>query len=192
MQSTHPAKIRKLRLLIAITALFLALSETLGKGAQTESISKNVEASDLWAIFQAKNIRRTVVQSVSDHAKLSLGLKRDEKAKTALSKQIDDWQKTAARCRSDPETVRAQNNLPSARRNPRRNATLQWPDSINLSCLGYFSNWNRVGVGYHYFGHDSAGLGGGFAGGGGPGICSYRTVCAPCRTPNVNRYPAKT
>ena len=112
MQSTHPAKIRKLRLLIAITALFLALSETLGKGAQTESISKNVEASDLWAIFQAKNIRRTVVQSVSDHAKLSLGLKRDEKAKTALSKQIDDWQKTAARYRSDPETGEGTKQLP--------------------------------------------------------------------------------
>jgi hypothetical protein len=39
------------------------LSETLGKGAQTEAISKNVEASNLWAFFQAKSIRRTVVQA---------------------------------------------------------------------------------------------------------------------------------
>ena len=38
---------RKIALLIAIIALCLALSETLGKGAQTESISKNVEASNL-------------------------------------------------------------------------------------------------------------------------------------------------
>ena len=35
---------RKIALLIAVIALCLALSETLGKGAQTESISKNVEA----------------------------------------------------------------------------------------------------------------------------------------------------
>ena len=50
---------RKIALLIAVIALFLALSETLGKGAQTESISKNVEASNLWAFFQAKRMRGT-------------------------------------------------------------------------------------------------------------------------------------
>src|ERR1700754_2824370 len=95
---------RKIALLIAVIALFLSLSETLGKGAQTESISKNVEASNLWAFFQAKSIRRTVVQSVSEHAKLSLGLAGDDAQKAALAKQIDDWTKTAARYRSEPET----------------------------------------------------------------------------------------
>jgi len=95
---------RRIALLIAVIALCLALSETLGKGAQTESISKNVEASNLWAFFQAKSIRRTVVQSVSDQAKLSLGVMGDDAAKGALQKQIDDWQKTAARYRSEPET----------------------------------------------------------------------------------------
>ena len=95
---------KKIALLIAVIALFLALSETLGKGAQTESISKNVEASNLWAFFQAKSIRRTVVQSVSDQAELSLGVMGDDTAKAALQKQIDDWQKTAARYRSEPET----------------------------------------------------------------------------------------
>jgi hypothetical protein len=95
---------RKIALLIAVIALFLALSETLGKGAQTESISKNVEASNLWAFFQAKSIRRTVVEAVSDQAKLSLGVMGDDAAKAALQKQIDAWQKTAARYRSEPET----------------------------------------------------------------------------------------
>jgi len=95
---------RKIALLIAVIALFLALSETLGKGAQTESISKNVEASNLWAFFQAKSIRRTVVQTASDQSKLSLSQVGDATAKAALQKQIDDWQKTAARYRSEPET----------------------------------------------------------------------------------------
>ena len=95
---------RKIALLIAVIALFLALSETLGKGAQTELIAKNVEASNLWAFFQAKSIRRTVVQTVSDQAKLSLGVMGDDAAKAALRKQIEDWQKTAARYRSEPET----------------------------------------------------------------------------------------
>jgi hypothetical protein len=95
---------KNIALLIAVIALFLALSETLGKGAQTESISKNVEASNLWAFFQAKSIRRTVVQAVSEQAKLSLGVMGDDAAKVTLQKQIEDWQKTAARYRSEPET----------------------------------------------------------------------------------------
>jgi len=95
---------RKIALLIAVIALCLALSETLGKGAQTEAISKNVEASNLWAFFQAKSIRRTVVQTASDQSKLSLGNAGNDAAKAALQKQIDDWQKTAARYRSEPET----------------------------------------------------------------------------------------
>jgi len=95
---------RKIALLIAVIALCLALSETLGKGAQTESISKNVEASNLWAFFQAKSIRRTVVQTAADQSKLNLGAVCDAAAKASLQKQIDDWQKTAARYRSEPET----------------------------------------------------------------------------------------
>jgi hypothetical protein len=102
---------RKIALLIAVIALFLALSETLGKGAQTESISKNVEASNLWAFFQAKSIRRTVVQTASDQSKLSIGTTSDGAAKAALQKQIDDWQKTAARYRSEPETGEGQDQL---------------------------------------------------------------------------------
>lgn len=95
---------RKIALLIAVLALFLAISETLGKGAQTESISKNVEASNLWAFFQAKSIRRTVVQTAADQGKLTLGTATDDAMKAAVQKQIDDWQKTAARYRSEPET----------------------------------------------------------------------------------------
>jgi hypothetical protein len=95
---------RKIALLIAVIALCLALSETLGKGAQTESISKNVEASNLWAFFQAKSIRRTTVQTAAEQAKLSLGSAADDATKAALQKQIEDWQKTAARYRSEPET----------------------------------------------------------------------------------------
>jgi Domain of unknown function (DUF4337) len=95
---------RKIALLIAIIALFLALSETLGKGAQTESIARNVEASNLWAFFQAKSIRRTVVQTAADQARLNPAAAGDDAARAALQKQIEDWQKTAARYRSEPET----------------------------------------------------------------------------------------
>jgi hypothetical protein len=94
---------KRIALLIAVIALCLALSETLGKGAQTESIAKNVEASNLWAFFQAKSIRRTTVQTAADQGKLGLAA-ADDATKAALQKQIDEWQKTAARYRSEPET----------------------------------------------------------------------------------------
>src|SRR5215217_6837967 len=46
---------KKIALLIAVLALFLALAETMAKGAQTSGLSYNVEASNLWAFFQAKD-----------------------------------------------------------------------------------------------------------------------------------------
>jgi len=95
---------KKIALLIAVIALCLALSETLGKGAQTESISKNVEAANSWAFFQAKTIRRTVVQTAAEQGKLALGSTTDDTTKAALQKQIEEWQKNAARYRSEPET----------------------------------------------------------------------------------------
>ena len=102
---------RNIALLIAVIALCLALSETLGKGAQTESISKNVEASNLWAFFQAKSIRRTVVQTAAEQAKLGETAAADDATKATLQKQIDSWQKTAARYRSEPETGEGQDQL---------------------------------------------------------------------------------
>lgn len=95
---------KKIALLIAVLALFLAISETLGKGAQTESISKNVESANLWAFFQAKSIRRTVVQTAAEQGKLGLAGAADDATKAGVQKQIEDWQKTAARYRSEPET----------------------------------------------------------------------------------------
>jgi Domain of unknown function (DUF4337) len=102
---------RKIALLIAVIALCLALSETLGKGAQTESISKNVEASNLWAFFQAKSIRHTVVQTAAEQGKLGIGTASDDATKATVQKQIDAWQKTAERYRSDPKSGEGQEQL---------------------------------------------------------------------------------
>jgi hypothetical protein len=112
-EQTHHAsgENKKIALLIAVIALCLAFSETLGKGAQTESISKNVESTNIWAFFQAKSIRRTVVQTQADQAKLSLRLAADEPTRVALQKQIDDWQKTADTYRSDPSSGEGQDQL---------------------------------------------------------------------------------
>jgi hypothetical protein len=94
---------KRVALLIAVLALFLAFSETLGKSAQTAALNFQIEASNLWNFFQAKNIRRTSTLIAAEQAKLDLGDASDPTRKAALQKQIDDWTKAAARYRSEPE-----------------------------------------------------------------------------------------
>ena len=51
------------------------------------------------------------MQTAAEQAKLSLGALGDDAAKAAAQKQIDDWQKTAARYRSDPKSNEGQEQL---------------------------------------------------------------------------------
>jgi hypothetical protein len=94
---------KQIALLIAILALFLAISEMLGKSANTEAITLNIKVSDTWNFFQAKTIRRTVVLAAADEMKAGLPAVGNSTAKEAMNKQIDEWQKTAARYQSEPK-----------------------------------------------------------------------------------------
>jgi hypothetical protein len=97
---------KKIALLIAVIALFLAFSETLGKSAQTAALSYNVEASNLWAFYQAKTIRQTTLQASTELLKLELtkvdGGSSSDAIKKAMTERIDTWAKQAARYESEP------------------------------------------------------------------------------------------
>lgn len=95
---------RRIALLIAVLALFLSFSETLGKSAQTEAVSANVRSADTWAFSQAKDIRRTVLMAAGDQMLLLTASVTDPTAKAAIDKQVETWRKTAARYESDPQT----------------------------------------------------------------------------------------
>ena len=98
---------KKIALLISILALVLAFSETLGKAAQTAALSDNVEASNLWAFFQAKTIRLTVLRTAAE----SLEVQTGSRANDAEKLQIDSWRKTVARYESEPETKEGRKEL---------------------------------------------------------------------------------
>jgi hypothetical protein len=102
---------KKIALLIAVLALFLSFSETLGKSAQTEAISGNVESSNLWAFFQAKTVRMTQVRTAADVLKLQAASVTDPALKEAMNKQIDTWRKTVARYDSEPDTHEGRKQL---------------------------------------------------------------------------------
>ena len=97
---------KKVALLIAVIALFLAFSETLGKSAQTAALSYNVEASNLWAFYQAKTIRQTAVQAAVELLKFDRmkidGETSPDALKKAMAERLDTWQKTVARYESEP------------------------------------------------------------------------------------------
>jgi plasmid stabilization system protein ParE len=95
---------KKIALLIAVLALVLAFSETLGKAAQTSALSLNIEASNLWAFFQAKTIRQTVLRTAAEQT--SVGGPNEE-----AKKQIESWRKTAQRYQTEPETGEGRDEL---------------------------------------------------------------------------------
>ncbi|MEH3146912.1 MAG: DUF4337 domain-containing protein [Methylobacterium frigidaeris] len=98
---------KKVALLISVLALFLALGETLGKSAQTDALGANVQASNIWAYFQARTIRSTVLKTASEEVALAnQGTPSD-----AVRKQLDEWAKTMARWDSEPATGEGRKEL---------------------------------------------------------------------------------
>jgi hypothetical protein len=98
-------------LLIAVLALFLAFSETLGKSAQTGALSYNVEASNLWAFFQAKTIRMTTLRTAAEQVQITADTTADPATKAAMTKAIDTWKATAARYDDEPSTHEGRKQL---------------------------------------------------------------------------------
>ena len=94
---------RKIALVISVIALFLAISETLGKSAQTEGIALNIKASDTWNFFQAKTIRQTSLRVAAEAMAAQLPTITNDEAKAALTKQIEAWRNTVNRYESDPK-----------------------------------------------------------------------------------------
>ncbi len=94
---------KKIALLISVLALFLAFSETLGKNAQTTALSDTVTTNDLWAFYQAKHIRGTILRAGAEQMKIEVERATDPAVKARLGKTAKDWLDTAARYDDDPK-----------------------------------------------------------------------------------------
>jgi len=102
---------KKVALIIAVLAAALAFSETLGKSAQTNGLTSHIEASNLWAFFQAKTIRMTTMRTAGEALESELPLAARPEVREAMEKRIADWKKTAARYDSEPETQEGRKEL---------------------------------------------------------------------------------
>ena len=88
---------------ISILALFLAIAETFAKGAQTNSIGYNVEASNLWAFYQAKTIRQTTLKTAAEQMEVDIALAKDPATKQVLENRVKSWKDDIARYQSEPK-----------------------------------------------------------------------------------------
>ena len=102
---------KRIALLIAVLALVLAFSETLGKSAQTEGLSYNIEASNLWSFFQAKTIRMTTVRTAGELLETELASGTSSAAREVIEKRVAEWKRATARYDSEPETQEGRKEL---------------------------------------------------------------------------------
>ncbi|MDX2257791.1 MAG: DUF4337 domain-containing protein [Hyphomicrobiaceae bacterium] len=90
---------------IGILAVILAICSMGGDNASKEATLKTIAATNTWAFFQAKNMRRQVVRAQIEAVNLALittpGL--DAAAKASLEKTLAAHEQTAKLLTSDPK-----------------------------------------------------------------------------------------
>ena len=102
---------KRVAILITVLAALLAITEVGGKGAQNEYLGKNIVASDLWAFYQAKSIRQTVVRTSSDLLDVLSGEGKPIPGSPEIAKRMSDWRAQADRYESDPKTGEGRKEL---------------------------------------------------------------------------------
>jgi Domain of unknown function (DUF4337) len=110
-EAGHQQGFKGVAILITVLAALLALCEMSGKGAQHTSLAANIEASNLWAFFQAKTIRQTVLRA-ADQAFETLGpdIAPPGRAEN-YAKRIELWRQTVERYETEPSTQEGRTEL---------------------------------------------------------------------------------
>ena len=93
-------------LLISVLALCLAVSEMLGKSAQTHALGLTIEASDTWNFYQAKTIRQTTLRTSMEGLRLQADASKPE-----VEKQLSAWKSNIDRWESEPSTNEGRQEL---------------------------------------------------------------------------------
>src|SRR6202021_2973285 len=101
LEDAVEAKDKRVALIIAILALFLALAEAGGKNAQHRSTEQNIESSDLYNFYQAKKIRASFVEADIAQMEIARQSAADPKIQEAMDKQIATWKSMVSHYETD-------------------------------------------------------------------------------------------
>jgi hypothetical protein len=91
---------------IAVLAVLLAITGMGGSNSMKDMINANVEVTNYWAFFQAKNIRQTEFRLAADRLEVDLALNptMSEAARKDIEAKLKRYKDTAKRYDSEPET----------------------------------------------------------------------------------------
>jgi hypothetical protein len=98
----HSTSNKTVALVISCLALMLAISEIFGQKAQTTTLQSNIEASNLWSFYQAKTIRKTVMETAAEELDVVAAGSKDDVHKKTMMERVAKWKATAARYESEP------------------------------------------------------------------------------------------
>jgi len=97
---------RLIAVYIGVLAVLLAICSMGGGNATKDATARNIEASNTWAFFQAKNIRRHEVRlQISDYeVMLAAEPALSDAARTLIEDRLAKLRKEEARYTSEPDT----------------------------------------------------------------------------------------
>lgn len=107
---------KRIAIFITVIGLLLAIAETMAKGAQTNSIASNVQASNLWSFYQAKTIRQTSLKTAAEQMEVDVALAKDPAVKERLAKRVADWRAEVERYQTEPKTNDRHENVGEGRK----------------------------------------------------------------------------
>lgn len=90
---------------IGILAVILAICSMGGGNASKDAAFKNIEASNTWAFFQAKNARRQAYRLQADNLEITLTAAptASDESKAAITAKIADYRNQAEKLTTDPD-----------------------------------------------------------------------------------------
>lgn len=98
---------------IAVFAMLLAITGLGGQNATKEALNANIQASNYFSFFQAKNLRQSAFALAADSFELGFVSDPDlpEAAKAAIRAKVEAYRKTMARYESEPDTQEGKKEL---------------------------------------------------------------------------------
>ena len=101
-------------LVIALMAMLLAITSLGGSNVAEDMIAANIQASNLWAFYQAKNSRQTSLKVGADLLEAQMRLQDKSltpEMRQSLTKKIQEYNETVARYESEPDTAEGKKEL---------------------------------------------------------------------------------
>ena len=122
----------KAAITIAIFSLILAITSLGGSNSTKDMLNSNIEASNLWNFYQAKNSRQTETRLARDNLEIQLLAATNEKQRELIQSNIKKYEEAIKRYESEPSTGEGKTEL-VARAKRRRRSAIRRSDKTPIS-----------------------------------------------------------